>query len=96
MNSMTSPHAQAMYKKLQFIQIHRQLKTPLSPCEVEVCYWLIVGKSMGEISKILTKSLSTVKHQTISIYRKFDVNTRAQLITLFFSLVSIDHSVDTK
>jgi DNA-binding CsgD family transcriptional regulator len=52
----------------------------LTPRESEVCQWLLAGKSLPEVSDILGNRLPTVKHQTASIYRKFGVATRAQLL----------------
>ncbi len=54
----------------------------LTPRESEVCQWLLAGKSLLEVADIIGNRLPTVKHQTASIYRKFGVATRAQLLAM--------------
>lgn len=50
--------------------------------EQEVMALLVEGKSNKEIEDLLCISFSTVKNHVYNIYRKLDVNSRAQLIHL--------------
>lgn len=60
-------------------------KFGLTPSEEQVCYWLLSGKSMPEVAAILNKGVATVKHQTLSIYRKLNVSSRPQLFSKYVS-----------
>jgi DNA-binding CsgD family transcriptional regulator len=50
--------------------------------EQEVMALLVEGKSNKEIEDLLCISFSTVKNHVYNLYRKFEVNSRAQLIHL--------------
>ncbi|UMR32898.1 helix-turn-helix transcriptional regulator [Massilia sp. MB5] len=57
----------------------------LSPCEAQVCHWLLAGKSLPEVAIILGKGTATVKQQTLSIYRKLGVASRPQLFAKYMN-----------
>jgi DNA-binding NarL/FixJ family response regulator len=69
--------------QLQQTDIVRQIKTlaPLTDREQEVLQLLLSGKSNREIAETLFISESTVKTHVRSIFSKYDVASRAELIS---------------
>ena len=55
-------------------------RAQLTPAEARVLDKICEGLTSRQISKTLGRSPSTVRNQTISIFRKLDVNTRAALV----------------
>lgn len=55
----------------------------LSPAEAAVVACLSRGLSNPEIAAELGKSVSTVKSQLASVYRKLGVNSRLRLLRMF-------------
>jgi len=58
----------------------------LTPRELEVLNWVMVGKSSWEISKITGCSEATVNFHMGNIRQKFNVNTRQQAVVRAISL----------
>jgi LuxR family quorum-sensing transcriptional regulator LasR len=58
----------------------------LTPRELEVLNWVMVGKSSWEISKITGCSEATVNFHMGNIRQKFNVNTRQQAVVKAISL----------
>jgi LuxR family quorum-sensing transcriptional regulator LasR len=58
----------------------------LTPRELEVLNWVMVGKSSWEISKITSCSEATVNFHMGNIRQKFNVNTRQQAVVRAISL----------
>ncbi|MGR3322889.1 MAG: helix-turn-helix transcriptional regulator [Pseudooceanicola sp.] len=54
----------------------------LTPAERDVALFAIKGMSTAEIAALRSTSEGTVKAQTASIYRKAEVNSRAELLAL--------------
>jgi DNA-binding CsgD family transcriptional regulator len=52
----------------------------LTPRQAEILSWLTVGKTDGEIAKILAISPRTVSHTLARIYRKLDVDNRVAAV----------------
>ncbi len=69
--------------QLQQTDIVGQIKTldPLTPREQEVLQLILSGKSNREIAGTLFISESTVKSHTRNIFSKYDVGSRAELIS---------------
>ncbi|NLD99315.1 MAG: helix-turn-helix transcriptional regulator, partial [Fibrobacter sp.] len=69
--------------QLQQTDIVGQIKTldPLTPREQEVLQLILSGKSNREIAGTLFISESTVKTHTRNIFSKYDVGSRAELIS---------------
>lgn len=55
----------------------------LSKREIEVCKLLLEGYTLRQISGILSIAYSTVNTYCTSVYRKLEINSRAELIILF-------------
>lgn len=55
----------------------------LSKREVEVCELLLRGKTMRQIASNLSLAYSTVNTYCTSLYRKLDINSRAELLIMF-------------
>ena len=58
----------------------------LTPRELEVLKWVMVGKSSWEISKITSCSEATVNFHIGNVRQKFNVNTRQQALVKAISL----------
>ena len=69
-------------------RINHYLQSPLSKREMEVLELLITGKKNKEISDQLFVSENTVKKHISAIYRKLEVNNRAQVSTRALTLAS--------
>lgn len=67
----------------QQTDIIRQIKTlaPLTVREQEVLQLILSGKSNGDIAEALFISESTVKTHARNIFSKYDVSSRAELIS---------------
>jgi len=52
----------------------------LSAREVEIVYWISIGKSDGDIGQILGISPKTVNYHVEKVKRKYAVSTRIQAI----------------
>lgn len=66
---------------LQSISVDLLELLGLTHREAEVLFWIIKGKRIPEIAKILQMSDRTVRKHLEHIYAKLDVNTRAAAIT---------------
>lgn len=64
----------------KFITTYSQVNIQLTPRELEVLKWAMIGKSAWEKSKILNCSESTINFHMCNIRRKFDVSTVQQAI----------------
>ncbi|OPZ75587.1 MAG: Transcriptional regulatory protein DegU [Verrucomicrobia bacterium ADurb.Bin474] len=64
--------------------ILHQIKTlvPLTDREQEVLQLILFGKSNREIAETLFLSESTIKTHTRNIFSKYDVRSRAELISI--------------
>jgi DNA-binding NarL/FixJ family response regulator len=67
----------------QQTDVVRQIKTldPLTSREQEVLQLILSGKSNREIAEALFISVNTVKTHTSNIFSKYDVGSRAELIS---------------
>lgn len=65
------------------------VRTPLSPRESEVLRLVIAGRSREEIAGELGVALNTVKTQIRSVYSKYDVRSRGELMEKVASLPPI-------
>lgn len=54
----------------------------LTPAEIEVCRLLLEGCTLRQISGIQSKAYATVNTYCTSIYRKLNINSRAELLIL--------------
>ena len=54
----------------------------LSPRELQILYWLHVGKNNDEIGLLMSRSRNTIKHQVGYLYTKLNVRTRSEAVTL--------------
>ena len=52
----------------------------LSAREMEIAQWVKIGKTNGEIAKLLSVSENTVKHHATNIFRKLGVESRVRLL----------------
>jgi LuxR family quorum-sensing transcriptional regulator LasR len=72
---------------VRFCPLPQQEARPkLTPRELEVLNWVMVGKSSWEISKITSCSEATVNFHMGNIRQKFNVNTRQQAVVRAISL----------
>lgn len=55
----------------------------LTPAEIEVCTLLLEGYTLRQISGIVGKAYSTVNTYYVSIYKKLNINSRAELLITF-------------
>lgn len=76
----------------QQTDIVRQIKTldPLTAREQEVLQEILSGKSNREIAKVLFISENTVKTHARSIFSKYDVGSRAELISLLLKNQAVE------
>lgn len=58
-----------------------QAAAALTPRELEILQWMSQGKSNREISSILDISAITLKHHVNKLYRKLDVQSRAEAVS---------------
>lgn len=70
------------------IILQTEMLAPLTGREQEVLQLILLGKSNREIAEILCISESTVKTHARSIYSKYDVSGRAELISLLLRNLS--------
>jgi LuxR family quorum-sensing transcriptional regulator LasR len=68
------------------LQTGQEAAPRLTPRELEVLNWVMVGKSSWEISKITGCSEATVNFHMGNIRQKFNVNTRQQAVVRAISL----------
>jgi DNA-binding CsgD family transcriptional regulator len=61
--------------------LSRRRQALLSEREAECLVWIAQGKSNGEIALVLGLSLDTVKEHVHSLFRKLQVNSRAQAVS---------------
>lgn len=64
-------------------QMYLFKKYNLTRREIQVCKLLLQGYTMRQISGILSIAYSTVNTYCTSIYRKLDINSKAELVPLF-------------
>jgi Response regulator containing a CheY-like receiver domain and an HTH DNA-binding domain len=64
-------------------QLYIFSKYELSKREIEVCKLLLQGYTMRQISGILSIAYSTVNTYCTSVYRKLEINSRAELLLMF-------------
>jgi DNA-binding CsgD family transcriptional regulator len=55
----------------------------LTPSEIEVCTLLLEGYTLRQISGMLGKAYSTINTYYVSVYKKLNVNSRAELLITF-------------
>lgn len=67
----------------------------LTAAERDVAFFVLKGFSTAEIAKLRQTSEGTVKAQTAAIYRKAEVNGRAQLVSLFIDDLLNGHLTQT-
>jgi DNA-binding CsgD family transcriptional regulator len=60
----------------------RLIESKLTPAEIEVCKLLLDGYTLRQISGIQSKAYSTINTYCTSIYRKLDINSRAELLII--------------
>ena len=73
----------AFESSLRFLRTHQVVdddKPHLTPRELEVLNWVMVGKSSWEISRITRCAEATVNFHMANIRQKFKVNTRQQAL----------------
>lgn len=58
----------------------------LTPREADVLFWVVRGKTNGEIGEILSRSPRTVGKHLERIYEKLGVETRTAAAALAFSM----------
>ncbi|NLE25110.1 MAG: helix-turn-helix transcriptional regulator [Clostridiaceae bacterium] len=54
----------------------------LTPAEIDVCRLLLEGCTLRQISGILSKAYATINTYCTSIYRKMNINSRAELLLI--------------
>lgn len=54
----------------------------LSTRELQILYWLNVGKNNDEIGQIMSRSRNTIKHQVSHLFAKLNVRNRSEAVTL--------------
>lgn len=69
--------------KRELERLRHRTESPLAklaPAELRVLEKICEGATSREISKQLGRSVSTIRNQTVSIFRKLDVHTRSALV----------------
>ncbi len=81
-----------------YLQSKRLSDYSLTSREQEVMLWIIEGKDNWSMSKILGIAERTIKFHNCNIYKKLGVNTKAELICLYYRLISpaSDFTIDNK
>ncbi len=67
-------------------------KLGLSGRECEILYWIVQGKSNGDIACILNLSIGTVKKHIANIYDKLGIRTRAAATALAMEVILAEES----
>ncbi len=72
----------SVFKEGAGVLLQRQLEgVKLSNSEKEITLLILKGLSSSEISELRNTAVGTVKTQTTSIFRKFQVKSRSELIS---------------
>jgi DNA-binding CsgD family transcriptional regulator len=91
---LVMPHIDSTLRKIQHLETSEVLDeviadpnvtTGLSERELEIIYWVRVGKTNQEIGEILFISQNTVKSHLKRIFAKLNVTTRAQAVGKFLN-----------
>lgn len=91
---LVMPHIDSTLRRIQHIEIDEipegatidpNVAAGLSERELEILYWVRVGKTNQEIGEILFISQNTVKSHLKRIFGKLNVTTRAQAVGKFMN-----------
>ncbi len=91
---LVMPHIDSTLRKIQHLEavdalealvLDQQAVSILSERELEIIYWVRVGKTNQEIGEILFISQNTVKSHLKRIFSKLNVTTRAQAVGKFMN-----------
>ncbi len=91
---LVMPHIDSTLRKIQHLEmtaeidpqaVNQTLAAGLSERELEIIYWVRVGKTNQEIGEILFISQNTVKSHLKRIFSKLNVTTRAQAVGKFMN-----------
>ncbi|MGB4812369.1 MAG: XrtB/PEP-CTERM-associated transcriptional regulator EpsA [Methylophilaceae bacterium] len=91
---LVMPHIDSTLRRIQHIEITEvpegvvidpNVAAGLSQRELEILYWVKVGKTNQEIGEILFISQNTVKSHLKRIFGKLNVSTRAQAVGKFLN-----------
>ena len=79
------PYVYSVVNKLHTRSLKRS-ECCLTNREHEVMQWIVEGKDNWSISRILGVSERTVKFHNCNIYKKLGVNTKAELVRLYYKI----------
>jgi len=70
------------------------IRNLLTKAEMRVLNGILAGATNEQIAEVMRRSLQTIKNQVVSIFNKYDVNSRSELIiaTLKEDMIRWDHS----
>jgi DNA-binding CsgD family transcriptional regulator len=76
--------------EINYENIHKYEKYCMTNREIEVCELMLSGYTLRQISAMLSIAYSTVNTYATNIYRKLNINSRAELFMLFKDYLEIE------
>lgn len=76
--------------EINYENIQKYKQYSMTNREIEVCELMLNGYTLRQISALLSIAYSTVNTYTTSIYRKLNINSRAELFILFKDYLEIE------